>query len=157
VLLSDAILDIEDRFIVHLEMGRPVLSYDQNDKAIDTGVTDWTKAPNGERYIMVTSGGWETATMRSIMFNDQGRAVYWWKWAVLDYAETVAAEDKWPKLHLYWRERPSFVSADYIALEQANLLASGNAAALPITIVLGTVTSRLLISRLAPDGRDELE
>src|SRR5215471_6681688 len=102
-MLTEAIADIEDRFKVHHDVGYPILSYDQNDKSTDTGAKDSAKAPNGERYIVVTSGGWETATVRAVMFNDQSRAVYWWKWSVMDYAETIAAEKDWHRLHLYWR------------------------------------------------------
>lgn len=153
MLLTDAIADLEDKFIVHNDIGYPVMSYDGNDKEIDTGAKDWNKAPCGERYILVSSGGWENDHIRSVLFNDQSRAIYWWKWAVMDYAETIAPEAQWSKLHLYWRDRPQYVSTDYIALQQASIV--GRKEMLPITIILGSVYSRLLITRKRPDGGED--
>ena len=153
--LAEAVLDIESRFIVHREVGEPVAHYDQQDKAIDTGARDMSRAPCGEPYITVVSGGLKAQGDRiPIYFGTEVRAVEWWRYGVMDYAETIAPEAQWGGLHLYWREEPRFESAEYVAMSQATMLGKRSALSDDLTVTLGTVWSRLLITKLAPDGTE---
>jgi hypothetical protein len=149
---AKALIEVESRFIVHEEVGLPIVSYGTDDSEHDTGARDWSKAPNGKPYVAVTSGGTKLETEpHAVMFSDEGRAWQWWYYAVLDYAETVAPESEWPTLHLYWRERPTFEVAEYISTSQAATLQLGHPM---FNLRLGTVYSRLLISKIAPDGTE---
>ena len=151
--LDEATLAVNEMFIVHEEVGEEVISVDGNNKRIPTGARDMSRAPCGERYITLTSGGWEDAY--GVMFHDEARAVRWWVYSVEDYAETIAPRDKWGKLHLYWREPPAFIREQYLALDQARILQGSSLA--PLTVSLGTVRARLLITKLHPDGSQEAD
>lgn len=149
---AQVLADLESKFIVHEEVGQPITSYGTDDTAHDTGARDWSKAPSGDAYITVMSDGTKAAGEPTpVLFGDEERAWRWWYYAVLDYAETVAPEADWPKLHLYWRERPEFSFAEYITTDGAQRLQRGE----PIFHQrLGTVSSRLVISKRGPDGTE---
>lgn len=151
--LGEATLVINEMFVVHEEVGQEVISYDGNGKAYNTGARNMSVAPCGVPYVTVTSGGIEGRF--DVMFSDEPRAIRWWIYAVEDYAETIAPRDQWLTLHLYWREGPEFTRHDYIALDQAGVLQAASLA--PLTVSLGTVWSRLLITKLRPDGTEETD
>lgn len=154
--MAEAIAHIESRFIVHEEIGYLTDYRDSNDKLVADGPRDWSRAPNGESYDVLTSGGLQVRAgeVSSIMFGDEGRAWQWWVWAVEDYAEEVAPRAEWAKLHLYWRTKPEWASTEYVALHQAELLGSHSEA--PLHVDLGLVYSRLLISKKNPDGKSDV-
>jgi hypothetical protein len=150
--LGEATLLVDGMFIIHEEVGQEITSYDQNDKSMPpTGARDMTKAPCGGRYITVTSGG--TEDVYGVMFHDEGRAIRWWVYSVEDYAESIAPREKWDKLHLYWREGPKFIREEYIAMDQAGILQRQSR--MNLTLSLGTVRSRMLITKLRPNGTEE--
>jgi hypothetical protein len=149
--LDEATLTVNGMFTVHEEVGQEAISVDGNGKVFHTGAVNMSCAPCGERYITITSGGTEDAY--GVMFHDEPRAVRWWVYSVEDYAEVIAPREKWGKLHLYWREPPKFIREQYLALDQARILQGSSQA--PLTVSLGTVRARLLITKLRPDGTEE--
>lgn len=157
--LADAIADIERRFVVHEEIGMPVMSFGAtDDKEHDTGARDWSRAPTGERYVVIYSNGVRkdgVVGAPPVLFRDEAMAIRWWTYAVLDYAEEIAPEAEWAKLHLYWREKPEFELASYILGNAVDAYQSGRADRVSHTIDMGTVYSRLLISRDGPNGVSE--
>lgn len=152
MMLDEAIAEVEGWFTVHTETGYPTEYTDSNGDFVKDGPRDLSRAPNGESYVTVTSGGL-TSSMASVFFASESRAVTWWLYAMEDYAETIAPREEWKKLHLYWRFRPEHESADYVALDQAALLQRQHG--LSLTVTLGTVYSRLVISKLKPDGKED--
>lgn len=149
---ADAIASVEGKFIVHEEIGMPVTSYGTDDSEHETGARNWAYAPCGERYVAVCSGGIKKEGEPSaVMFGDEERAWQWWYYAVLDYAETIAPEADWPNLHLYWRNRPEWAADEYVSVNQASQLQRGYPL---MNHRLGYVYSRLLISKLRPDGTE---
>ena len=151
--LAEAILIIENKFIVHHEVGYPIQSYDQQDKAIDTGAVNASMAPCGEPYVTITSGGLkEHGDQIAMWFASESKAVYEWHLFVLDYAAEVAPSDEWMSLHLYWRQKPEFTMRDYVAVDQAAILQAHPERGDEIILHLGTVWSRLLITKTRPDG-----
>jgi hypothetical protein len=153
--IIEAIRKIESLFIVHDEIGMPVTSYGSDDSEYETGARNWSRAPCGERYIaIVSSGVFTPGEPMTVLFSDAGKAIRWWTYAVMDYAETIAPEAEWSKLHLYWREKPQFETNDYMPINAAEMLQSAS----PFSVApvsLGTVYSRLVISKLGPDGSEE--
>jgi hypothetical protein len=152
--LAEAIASVEAKFIVHHEVGLAVPFRDSNDKEVGHGARDMSRAPCGEPYVTVVSAGVKKlGNPIPVFFTEKDRAASWWFYAVLDYAETVAPEADWPKLHLYWREEPIYETEDYVAVHQAAMVSSqiwGGT----MNATLGTVYSRLLISKMAPDGTE---
>jgi hypothetical protein len=149
---ADAILEVESRFIVHHEIGEEVVSRGDDGSEHPTGARNWSRAPCGEPYVVLTSGGVRKEhEPTGVMFSDEARAWRWWYYAVLDYAETVAPENDWPNLHLYWRQKPECSMEEYVSLQQAQALQRGD----PLhNVRMGYVYSRLLISKLRPDGTE---
>lgn len=150
---AQVLADVEAKFIVHDEIGLPIMSIGDDGAEFDTGARNMGRAPTGESYVTVMSGGIRPeGNPVPVLFGDEDRAWRWWYYAVLDYAETIAPEADWQKLHLYWRDRPEFSFAEYITVDGAQRLQRGE----PIfNQRLGTVFSRLLISKLRPDGTEE--
>lgn len=149
---DEAILEIESKFIVHHEIGEPLISLDTDGKQHETGARNWSRAPCGEPYVSVWSSGVKAqGEPLPMMFGSESRAFRWWYYSVLDYAETIAPEEEFSKLHLYWRDKPQFELNEYVSLNQAQQLQSG-LSLLPVK--LGSVYSRLLITRLRPDGTE---
>lgn len=145
---AQALADVESKFIVHDEIGQPIMSYGTDDTAHDTGARDASKAPSGDAYITVMSGGLKAAGQPTpVLFADEDRAWRWWYYAVLDYAETIAPEAEWSSLHLYWRHRPEWSVDEYMSTNQAAVLQRGDPL---ITYRLGSVYSRLVISKEGP-------
>jgi len=93
-----------------------------------------------------------------VMFTNEGLALSWWVDEVHEYALRLAGEDKWreydPKLHLYWKTKPAFHSADYLAMDQGQLLRTQSPLGGILQITLGFVQSEMLISKLGPDGKE---
>lgn len=150
--IGELILNLESRFTVHHDVGVPALHYDQNDKASDSGARDMTRAPNGEKYVTVVSGGIkEPHDPPPVMFSEESPAVKWFLWAVEDIADELEpARSEWKNLHLYWRDKPVWLTAEYVAIEQAKLLQEASPLADALALGLGYVWSRLLLSVKPP-------
>lgn len=153
--LAEAILEVERRFTVHHEVGCPSLSYDQQDKEIDTGARDMSRAPCGEPYFTVTSGGIREAGSRvTAFYTEKSRAIAEWQAYVFDLAAELAPADKWKSLHLYWRTKPEYDDETYVALDQAGILQRHPDRADILHINVGVVWSTLLITKTGPDGEE---
>lgn len=152
--LDEAIAEVEGWFQVHAEIGAPTEYTDSNGGFVQDGPRDLSLAPNGEPYIRVTSAGiltdWPSG---GVFFGTEARAVTWWLYAIEDYAESIAPKDEWKNLHLYWRTRPIFETADYVATNQAELLQRQHG--LDMMVTLGVIYSRVLISKLNPEGKED--
>ena len=155
--LSETIREIESWFKVDRgPPGLPVSYTDQGGKVVGDGPVDMECAPNGEVYVLLTSGGEVEAGRKvSLWFADESRAANHFGFAVEDYAETVAPRDQWGSLYLYWRDLPRFESASYIAIDQAGLLQRQSLLAAHFNLELGYVWARLLISKTGAAGKEE--
>ena len=155
--LAEAILQAESYFQVHHEAGAEEWFYKGDERVASATTRDMSRAPCGERYVTLTSGGVrDPGEPMAMWFADSGRAASYWLFSVEDYAESVAPKSEWPKLHLYWRSKPEWHSVEFVALDQAQLLGTAHpllAEAMQMTA--GVVWSRLLISKLRPDGTEE--
>jgi hypothetical protein len=156
--LAEAILDIESWFNVHAEVGFADGYSDQQGRPFGTAETrDMETAPCGEPYAVVVSGGVYTVGAMPMLFHSEGAAIQFWRYAIEDYADEVAPGGGWKdskSLHLYWRDQPVFERQTYVALDQAGMLRNRSKLASQLTIDVGIVWSRLLISRLDPDGKE---
>jgi len=122
VTLDEAIAAFEKDFTVVSVAGFPDVDLD--------GRFDMDRAPSGARYVEVRSGWFES--------EDEG-AEGWlreaWRYA----------EDRGGSV-LYWREQPTWHSAEFIAVNQAALL-NDRVLRSAISLRLGVVYSRLLVSQ----------
>lgn len=147
--LAEAIREVEALFTVHREVGLPTPYENQDGRAIGDGPRDMRRAPNGELYETVTSFGFdENLAKASAFFVSEGLAVQWW------YDEIAECQRMTGARHLYWCVEPTFVSATYLAMDQAELLRTQSPMAALPQIELGFVTSKLLISKVGPDGKE---
>lgn len=156
--LAEAILQAESWFQVHHEVGCPEWYYDSNNQRVsDNTSVDMSRAPCGQTYVTLTSGGLKDgAEPIPVWFADEERAASWWLFSVEDYAETLLPKDQWDKLHLYWRDQPEWRSVEFVAVDQAKLLREGNPLAPDMMhAALGVVWSRLLITKMNPEGVEE--
>ena len=147
---SEAIDAAEALFAnVHREVGYPTPYENQAGKAIGDGPRDMTCAPNGEAYDIITSfGNDERLAHAPVLFVSEGLAMQWWFDEVRDYQQATGAR------HLYWCQEPKFVSATFLTMDQGGLMRTQNPLAEIPQIDLGFVTSKLLISKLGPDGKE---
>ena len=146
--LAEAVEAIEAGFIVHEEAGYASPWTDQDGEIVADGARDMTLAPNGEPYITMTSYG-DSLSYLPALFASESLAVEWWRDEVMAYAAAVRGK------HLYWREKPRFCSATYLAMGQAELLQTQSPLAAILQIELGFVQAMLLISKLGPDGKED--
>ena len=155
--LAEAILIAEGYFQVHREIGYAEPFYKHGKPVAGAETRDMSFAPCGQRYVTLTSGGIKDQAERMPMwFADESRAVSYWLFSVEDYAESVAPRDNWKKLHLYWREMPSWAPVEMIAVDQAALLREAHPLHADLmTMTCGVVQGRLLITKLRPDGTEE--
>ena len=105
------------------------------------GRADMARAPTGERYVSVTSGGLkDEGEAMPGWFATEALAIDAWLRSAWKYAEDRGGHD------LYWRERPVYQEAEYIAINQAALMGDPRFRD-AITLRLGCVYSRLLVSK----------
>lgn len=141
---AEAILDLEQTFVVHHDAGYPDGEYD--------GPLDMTLAPNGEPYVVVSGDGILDENERvRCWYSDEEFAIECWLHAAKHYATSGPRKGA---THLYWRDKPAFVGAEFVALNQAAALQDPRLRD-SINIEVGYVYSRLLVSRLNPDGKDD--
>lgn len=153
--LAEYAQSLERIFQVHHEIGLPMDHVRSDGERIDAGGRDWSKSPCGEPYITLTSGGEkDPGTANAVLFAAESVAASWFKFALEDYAASVAPKNDWGTLHLYWRTQPEWNEAEFIARDQASLVGTEGALAADLYTTLGTVYSRLVISTKGPDGRE---
>jgi hypothetical protein len=155
---TDAVANISALFTVHDERGHPADWVDQNDKVVGSGARDMNTAPNGEPYEVLTSygAGAKLPADALVMFQSERLALQWWYDEVKAWAEELQPDhSKWLRLHLYWRDKPVFHKATYLVMNQAELLGTASPLAAVHSIDLGFVWSRLLISKVGPDGEED--
>lgn len=155
--LAEAILTAEGYFQVHREIGYAEPFYKGDDPVEGAETRNWSRAPCGQRYVTLTSGGIkELGYPIPMWFADADRAASYWLFSVEDYAESVAPRDDWKKLHLYWRDVPTWNPIEMVAVDQAALFANSHPLQGDVmAMTVGVVWSRLLISKLRPDGTEE--
>lgn len=153
MMLTDAVAKIEALFTVHEEVGEAIRYQDQDGKSMGDGPRDMTKAPNGKRYVRVSSFGVDADLPDDalVMFGSSGLAYQWWLDEVREYARGIEEdEDKWADLHLYWRVKPTWHSSMYLAMDQGDLMRTASPLARILQIDLGFVESEMLISKKEP-------
>ncbi|HUY05017.1 MAG TPA: hypothetical protein VMV33_17195 [Rhodocyclaceae bacterium] len=129
--LDEAVAEFEQSFVV--TAGEAYVSPDQ--------IADWDRAPSGDQWVTLTSGGLQSAgSPAPAYFTSEDAAVSAWLRAAFAYADKRGGHD------LYWLMRPVYREAEYRALDQAAVL---NIPALRDTVMmqLGIVHSRLVVSR----------
>ena len=155
--LAEAILTAESYFQVHREIGYAEPFYKDGRPVEGAETRDMTFAPCGQQYVTLTSGGIkDQRELMPMWFAEESRAVSYWLFSVEDYAESVAPRDDWKKLHLYWRDMPTWNPIEMVAVDQAALLANSHPLhGEAMVMTAGVVWSRLLITKLRPDGTEE--
>ena len=138
--LEEAVAAFEADFTVS-----PLVGYPRLDEA---GRVDLHRAPTGEPYIRLTSGGINgDGEPQQAWFSSEDRCALEWLRQAWIYAEMRGGKT------LYWRRPPQYHEAEFVAVDQAALindLDMRNA----ITIKIGTIYSRLLISKTDETGKD---
>ena len=128
--LDDAVAEFEAGFSVSDEVG-----YRGGEQV------DLARAPDGSRYVVVTSGGaGEVLGGSSAWFADEQDAAEEW----LRWARTFAKERGGAKL--WWRERPVWKAVEFVALNQAAVMQE-RAIRSAVAIKLGFVVAELSISK----------
>ena len=136
--LEEAVAAFEKDFTVIDAVGFP------NNENVP-GSVDASRAPNGEQYVSLCSGGIKKE-------GDQYPAYY--------ASEEIAAEewlksawqyaDKRGGKTLYWRRRPEFTSREYIAIDQAAMMNDPELRQ-SMQITVGQVYSRLLVTKASAE------
>ena len=140
--LAQLVADFEQGFVVHDEVGLPNADYE--------GPRDMDRAPTGEPYVTVCSGCiLEPNEAPAIWYTERNFAMSDW----LMSAKGLAGESAGAR-NLYWREKPRWVEAEFVPVDQ---VAAMNDAALKrcMHIKVGFVYSRLLVSTMRPDGTED--
>lgn len=140
--LAEAIAAFEAKFVVHGEVGLPNADYD--------GPVDPSRAPTGEPYVVLVSSGPKADGERPrFLYTSEADAVADWLHYANEYAEGAGR-------HLYWRRRPEIVSHDFVPIQQAAALRDERLRDC-LTLPLCYVYSRLVVSRMRPDGTEDSE
>jgi hypothetical protein len=133
--LDDAIAEFEEPLTVHDAVGFAGVA----------ASVDMSRAPTGERYVTLTSGGLKPEGQHvPAWFADEADAIEWWLAEAKPYAEKHGKQ-------LYWRERPELVTASYVMLDQVNAIRNGRLRE-SVAVDLHFVFSRLLVSTKDPSG-----
>lgn len=131
--LDEAISAFERDFTVCRDIGLP-------DDEME-GRADWSRAPTGERYITLVSGGQtREGTPTPALYAGEELAAEEWLRQAWTYAEARGGKT------LYWRERPIYTEAEFVAVDQVSLMNDPRMRS-SITICVGYVHSRLLVSK----------
>ncbi len=134
--LDEAIVAVASEYKIIDEIG-----FDDND---DLGRRDMSRAPTGEKYLTICSGGVrEQGESSRAFFTSDEDAISAWLCAVWDEAERVG---KGEKLALYWREKPAINRAEFVAIDQVALMNDPEQRS-NITLSLCYVGSRMLIAK----------
>jgi hypothetical protein len=139
--LADAVAAFEADYTVHDAMGFPVGDYD--------GPMDLARAPTGEKYICLTSGGIKKPGQPvASWFVFEEEAVTWWLAEARHYRIEVSGAR-----HLYWRHRPSLVTASFVNVQQAAALQDDRLRD-SLSVELRYVSSWLVLSDKDPAGKE---
>lgn len=138
--LASVVKAFELEFVVHDEVGFAVGEYD--------GPKDMSRAPNGERYVTVTSGGVGSI---GAYFVDEDAAIDAWLVQAKRYADADMN-----KHHLYWRTRPQLVSVSLVAIDQAAAMRHEWLREV-VAIDVKFVACRMLVSEREPGAAPTLE
>ena len=133
--LEEAIEAFEKDFTVSSEVGWP------NDDNV-LGRLDMSRAPTGEPYVCVVSGGIkEQGKSFPAHYTSEALAAEAWLTSAWEYAERRGGKT------LYWRDRPRWIEGEFVALDQASAMNDPDAAAPPV-LKIGHVYSRMLVSKV---------
>lgn len=140
--ITEAVAALESECIVHDVAGFAVGDY--------TGPLDMTRAPNGEKYLWLTSGGMKKyGEPVATWFADDDEAVAWWKAEAMHYR---AKHTTTP--HLYWLRKPDLVHASFVNIAQ-HLAIQDDRLRESLSVELRYVSSWLLLSAKDPDGKEK--
>ena len=130
----------ETGLIAHPEVGKPVGDYD--------GPRNMDQAPTGEPYVEVTSDGvWDAGASIPGWYSSKTFALELWSEAARAYAKTRGR-------HLYWRDKPRWVEAEFIPVDQVAAL--NDPVLRRVTVIkVGFIYSRLLVSTMDPTGKED--
>jgi hypothetical protein len=138
--IDEAIRAIEEDLAVIDVAGYAVGDYD--------GPLDMSRAPNGEAYVCLTSGGLKRRGVRvPIWFNEEREAITWW------LAEARQLRRDKNATHLYWRSKPVMVSASFVNIAQSVAIQDENLRD-SLSVDLHYVSSWLLLSAKDPSGKE---
>lgn len=105
------------------------------------GRVDPDRAPNGEHYVRVTSGGiLDQGEQFPSYYATEALAAEAWLAAAWKYAEERGGK------MLHWRVRPEYTAYEFIAINQAALMNDPEWRG-SITAKMGRVSSRMLITK----------
>jgi hypothetical protein len=129
-----------DEACEELEKGLMV-SDEQGFEAYPGALLDRGRAPNGDRYVFLTSGGIvQEGEAFAGWFSTEDGAVSAWLREAWNYAEDCGGSD------LYWHSRPALFDVDFVAVNQTEMIGvpmlRGN-----IALTLYSVVARLVVSR----------
>ena len=138
--LDEAVTQFESTLTVHDQMGCPAdAEYD--------GPMDFSRAPTGEPYITLTSGGIKKPGYRvPAWFADKDEAIAFWLMEAKHYAKEHGTQ-------LYWREKPELTMQTFVAIDQASAILK-KALHDTMSVELWFVWSRLLVSKKGPNGKE---
>ena len=109
--------------------------------ADDGPMLDMDRAPNGDRYVVITSGGERSVPGASAAwFASEDRAAEEWLRQAWAYAERRGGGD------LYWRQEPVHRQMEFFAVDQAGAMRDV-VTRQSITINVGFVYSRMVVSK----------
>jgi hypothetical protein len=144
--LEQAAAEFESSFIVHPEVGCPNADYE--------GPLDMSRAPTGEPYATILSGAQaRDGEAVPIWYTDITMAAQDWIDMARHYANGGASGEPLGT-HLYWRDKPRWVEAEFVPVDQA---AAMNDAVLRIftPMKIGFIYSRFVVSTMDPSGKED--
>lgn len=102
---------------------------------------DMSKTPEGQPYVVVTSGGVKgEAVAVPAWFAGEDLAAEAWLREAWAYADRQGGGT------LFWRDKPEYTEAEFVAVSQAALMNDPHMRA-SITLRIGWVRSRLFVSK----------
>jgi len=108
---------------------------------------DMSRAPTGEPYVVMTSGGPKAEGDRMpAWFATEDLAAEAWLTQMWRYSDGRGGKV------LFWRERPELAQGEFVAIDQAGMMNDPRTRA-DITLRLFAVYSRLLVSNAQESGK----
>jgi hypothetical protein len=137
--LAEAVAAFEKDFAVSTEVGMA-------DESLP-GRRDMSRAPNGQPYIALTSGGVKAEGDRMpAWFASEELAAEAWLTQAWRYADRII-EPGTIGSPLYWREKPELMlTGEFVAIDQAGMMNDPRTRS-EITLRLFAVYSRLVVSK----------
>lgn len=113
---------------------------------------DMSRAPTGEPYIILASGGLKAEGDRMPgWFATEDLAAEAWLTQAWRYADGIL-ETGVKGSPLFWRERPTLLTGEFVALDQAAMMNDPRTRS-EITLRLFAVYSRLVVSKAQESGK----